>query len=90
MIRPGTLCYLVRLNESPFNGRVVEVIAAGDDCWLRIDAAWLREIYGDREVMAKPPNLRPIAGPGDVEKNHSALEARTALHPFFCMPGINS
>lgn len=70
MIAPGTPCFLVRLVEHPFSGRVVEVtgppMTDPDDFIVRqrVDAQWLRDLYGDREVSAPPENLRPIAGPG--------------------------
>lgn len=70
-IRPGTICFLVNLRAewSTDNGKVVEVLTPavhdGDDGSLRhrVDSEWLRERFGDREVLARPDQLKPIAGP---------------------------
>jgi hypothetical protein len=63
---PGTVCYYAGLLEFPFNGRVVEVVAielADDGLWHVVDADWLAEIFGERDVLVRAENLRPIAGP---------------------------
>lgn len=94
---PGTLCYFVNLADAEcvdFNGRVVEVVATNvpDECegiWHHVKAAWLHAYFDDREVHVQPRNLRPIAGPGGVEKNHRGREAGTAGQPHFHAPGMN-
>lgn len=66
MIPVGTVCYCVGLLEFPFSGRVVSVVAielADDGLWHVVDADWLAEIFGDRDVLVRAENLRPICGP---------------------------
>lgn len=67
-IGPGSLCYLVRSCDPAFLGRVVEVLTPAlpqPDGVLHhtVDAGWLRDIFGEIEVIALPSQLRPIAGP---------------------------
>jgi len=77
-IEPGTICWLLSCSDPEIHGRVVEVLTPAlpqpDDGLLyhTIDAEWLRDIYGEREVIALPSQLRPIAGPAGGEEVLSA------------------
>jgi len=76
-IEPGTLCYLVRSGDPAFLGRVVEVLTPARPqpdgvLYHTVDAGWLRDIYGEREVIALPSQLRPIAGPPGGREGLSA------------------
>lgn len=63
----GTLCYLVGVEC--FSGFVVEVVSLLKFCEddhsarHRVDAQWLHEYFGNRDVLVRPQNLRPIADP---------------------------
>lgn len=69
MIQLGTACYLVRNAEFAWlNGRVAEVVDYYDvdqdgAVWHVLAAPWIREVFGDRLVLAREGNLRPICPP---------------------------
>lgn len=77
MIPLGTVCYFTGCREmADFNGRTVEIVGHELDqdgiAWHVLDAAWLREEFGERDVTAQACNLQPITGPTKREKLEGA------------------
>ena len=72
MIRPGTLCYIIRVEpgNEHYIGRVVTVVSGlrpmperGGRPMHEIDAPWLRLERPRTRMFAPPSSLRPISGP---------------------------